>query len=67
MSHRIPFQRVNWITSIFLIVTFLVAVTCVPIYLWHYGLDWFQVSLFIFFYFATGMSITLGKVAPHEV
>jgi stearoyl-CoA desaturase (delta-9 desaturase) len=32
----------------------------VPLYLWHYGLDWFQFGLFLFFYIATGLSITLG-------
>ena len=60
MSLNIPYKRVNWITTSFLVVTFLLAVTAVPIYIWKYGVDWFQISLFIFFYFATGMSITLG-------
>lgn len=64
MSHplfsRIPWDRVNWNTSIFLAVINTLALTAVPIYLWHYGLDWFQVCLFLFFYIATGLSITLG-------
>lgn len=60
MSFRIPFRRVNWVTSIFLIGTAFVALTCVPLYLWRYGIDWFQFALFIFYFFATGMSITLG-------
>ena len=57
---RIPWGRVNWTTSIFLAVINTLAVTAVPLYIWHYGLDWFQVGLFFFFYMATGFSITLG-------
>jgi stearoyl-CoA desaturase (delta-9 desaturase) len=57
---RIPWDRVNWTTSIFLAVINTLAVTAVPLYIWHYGLDWFQVALFFFFYIATGFSITLG-------
>jgi stearoyl-CoA desaturase (delta-9 desaturase) len=57
---RIPWDRVNWKTSVFLAVINTLAVTAVPLYIWHYGLDWFQVLLFLFFYIATGMSITLG-------
>ena len=57
---RIPWDRVNWTTSIFLAVINTLALTAVPLYIWHYGLDWFQVGLFFFFYMATGFSITLG-------
>ena len=57
---RIPWDRVNWTTSIFLAVINTLAVTAVPLYIWHYGLDWFQVALFFFFYIATGFSITLA-------
>ena len=57
---RIPWGRVNWTTSIFLAVINTLAVNAVPLYIWHYGLDWFQVGLFFFFYMATGFSITLG-------
>ena len=42
---RIPFHRVNWPTSIFLMLTLLVAITGVPLYLWSFGLDWFLISL----------------------
>lgn len=55
-----PWKRVNWTTSIFLAVLNVLAVTAVPLYIWHFGLDWFQVGLFLFFYVATGLSITLG-------
>jgi stearoyl-CoA desaturase (delta-9 desaturase) len=57
---RIPWARVNWKTSVFLAVINTMAVTAVPLYIWHYGLDWFQVSLFLAFFIATGLSITLG-------
>lgn len=57
---RIPWKRVNWTTSIFLAVINTLAVTAVPLYIWHFGLDWFQVLLFLVFYIFTGISITLG-------
>jgi len=60
MFNKIPFSRVNWITSIFLITTALLAVTAVPIYLWHFGIDWFQFGMFFFYTVITIMSITLG-------
>ena len=47
MFHRIPFDKVNWSTSSFLIGTFLMSLTLVPAYIWHFGLDWFQVALFL--------------------
>ncbi|GAA5495519.1 hypothetical protein Rhal01_01696 [Rubritalea halochordaticola] len=60
MFNNFPFHRVNWKTSIFLILTFIVAVVATPIYIYHYGLDWFQVGMFFFYTVATIMSITLG-------
>ena len=57
---RIPTERINWTTSTFLIGTFLLTLTAVPLYLWKFGIDWFQISLFVVMAFATGMSITLG-------
>jgi stearoyl-CoA desaturase (Delta-9 desaturase) len=57
---RIPWNRVHWRNSLFLIGTFVLTLTAVPIYLWQYGLDLFQVFLFLFFFAATGLSITLG-------
>ncbi|MCA9230737.1 MAG: fatty acid desaturase [Planctomycetales bacterium] len=50
----------NWPNSTFLLSTLLAAITVVPWYLWTHGIDLFQILLFVFFYFATGMSITLG-------
>lgn len=58
--YRIPFDRVNWITSSFLIGTALIALVGLPVYLFKYGIDWFQVAMFAFYLTATMMSITVG-------
>ncbi|MFZ0709591.1 MAG: fatty acid desaturase [Terrimicrobiaceae bacterium] len=57
---RIPFDQVNWPTSSFLIGTFLMSLTLVPAYVWFFGLEWFQVALFLAMFVAVGFSITLG-------
>ncbi len=60
MFARIPFERVHWVTSSFLIGTLFLTLTAVPAYLYFFGLDWFQVILFFFMLSACGFSITLG-------
>ena len=60
MFSRIPFEKVNWQISSFLIGTLFLAVTAVPIYVWFFGLDAFQVGLFVLMFLATGFSITVG-------
>jgi stearoyl-CoA desaturase (delta-9 desaturase) len=60
MKFRIPFHRVNWPTSLFLMGTLLVSLTVVPVYLWKYGVDWFQCVLFLVFFASSAGSITLG-------
>jgi stearoyl-CoA desaturase (delta-9 desaturase) len=60
MALNLPLDRINWKTSIFLMSTTLIALTAVPVYLWYNGLNTFQVSLFLFYFAATGFSITLG-------
>src|SRR4051794_7072265 len=60
MFSRIPFHRVNWPTSAFLIGTLTLALTAVPAYLHCFGLDAFQVVLFLVMFCACGFSITLG-------
>ena len=60
MILRLPTDRINWTTSSFLIGTLVLTLTAVPAYIWHFGIDWFQVSLFLAFLAATGVSITLG-------
>ena len=53
-------QRMNWPNTTFLTSTLFLALTIVPWHIWNNGLDLFQILLFTFYYFATGMSITLG-------
>lgn len=60
MLARIPFNRINWTTSSFLIGTFALSITAVPLYLWYFGFDWFHLALFFALLSATGLSITLG-------
>jgi stearoyl-CoA desaturase (delta-9 desaturase) len=57
---RFPLHRINWTTSSFLIGTLAITLTAVPLYLWHFGLDWFQVALFFAMFMACGFSISLG-------
>ncbi|HJT82799.1 MAG TPA: hypothetical protein VJ719_16500 [Chthoniobacterales bacterium] len=60
MSFRIPIHRVNWTTSAFLIGTFFLTLTAVPLYLWHFGFDWFYFAVFAVSLALTGFSISLG-------
>ena len=60
MFKNIPFHRVNWVTSSFLIGTLFLSLTAVPLYIWNFGLDWFQCALFFVMLCACGFSITLG-------
>ena len=60
MFSRIPFEKVNWPTSVFLIGTLVLSLTAVPIYIWQFGIDWFQIALFFVMFWACGFSITLG-------
>ena len=57
---RLPLDRINWLTSCFLIGTLALTLTAVPLYLWFFGLDWFQVVLFFAMLAACGFSVTLG-------
>jgi len=57
---RFPFERINWTTSSFLIGTLALTLTTVPLYLWFFGLDPFQVFLFFVMLLAIGFSITVG-------
>ena len=60
MFPNLPLRRVNWVASIFLTATFFTAIIGTPLYIRHYGLDLFQVGLFLLYFILTGMSITLG-------
>ncbi|MBB5350183.1 stearoyl-CoA desaturase (delta-9 desaturase) [Haloferula luteola] len=60
MALKIPYSRVDWINTIFLLAISLLALVAAPIHLFRHGLDWFIGGLFAFYVIATGMSITLG-------
>src|SRR5271157_190894 len=60
MFSRFPFQRVDWLVSSFLIGTLFLSITAVPLYIWFFGVDWFQIALFCVMFGACGFSITLG-------
>jgi stearoyl-CoA desaturase (delta-9 desaturase) len=60
MFSRIPFKQINWTTSSFLIGTFLLSITAVPLYFWYFGFDWFHLALFGVLVSVTALSITLG-------
>ena len=60
MFSRFPFNRVHWLVSSFLIGTLFLSLTAVPLYLYRFGIDWFQVTLFFVMFCACGFSITLG-------
>ena len=60
MFKNIPFDRVVWLTSSFLIITLVLALTAVPAYLMNFSAGAFTWWLFAFYIFATGFSITLG-------
>ena len=60
MFKNIPFDRVNWTTSSFLVFTFFAAIIGTPIYFYQFGFDPFIIGMFVAFFIATGMSITLG-------
>jgi len=60
MIFRIPTNRINWQTSSFLIGTLFLALTATPAYIWHFGIDRFQIIFFFVMAIFTGLSITLG-------
>ncbi len=60
MISQIPTDRINWKTSSFLIGTLILALTATPLYIWHFGVDAFQVTFFLIMACLTGLSITLG-------
>jgi stearoyl-CoA desaturase (delta-9 desaturase) len=57
---KFPWKKIRWTNSVFLIGTFTTTVLGVPAYIWHHGLEPFQVALFVTLVIATGLSITLG-------
>jgi stearoyl-CoA desaturase (Delta-9 desaturase) len=60
MTFRQLLPRIDWVNSSFLIVIALLALTASPYYIYHYGVDAFQIGMLLFYLIATGLSITLG-------
>jgi stearoyl-CoA desaturase (delta-9 desaturase) len=60
MLFGFPRERINWLTSSFLIGTFILSLTAVPLYLWYFGVDWFHFIVGFVLLATTGFSITLG-------
>jgi len=60
MNDSPPCRRINWTASLFLTATLLTALIGTPLYLATFGLAPWLVALFLFYVFATGMSVTLG-------
>ena len=60
MLFRFPVDRINWTTSSFLIGTFVLTLTALPVYVWFFGIDWFQFAVAAALVLLTGFSITLG-------
>jgi len=56
----LPVERINWVSSSFLIGTALLTVTALPVYLWFFGFDWFHFGMFFVMFVLTGFSITAG-------
>jgi stearoyl-CoA desaturase (delta-9 desaturase) len=56
----LPLDRINWTTSLFLAGTLVLTLTAVPVYLYYFGLDWFQGALFFAMFSACGFSISTG-------
>jgi stearoyl-CoA desaturase (delta-9 desaturase) len=56
----LPVERINWVSSSFLIGTALLTVTALPVYLWFFGFDWFHFGMFFVMFLLTGFSITAG-------
>lgn len=51
---------INWTTALFLVGSFTVAMIGTPIYLWRFGVGWFDVLHFVAMAYVTGLSITIG-------
>lgn len=60
MNLRIPFERVDWVNTVFLFFISALAVVAAPWYILTQGLHWVLAVLFVFYAIATGLSITLG-------
>lgn len=53
-------RKNNWVNITFFAVTTLAGVIGTPIYIYHYGIAAAEVALFLFYFAATGLAITVG-------
>ena len=53
-------KQIDWVNTIFLTTTPVVAIVLGAIYFAQNGLQWSQIALAVIFYFATGLSVTGG-------
>ncbi|MBC7427629.1 MAG: fatty acid desaturase [Bacteriovorax sp.] len=60
IEHTEKVPKLDWVNTIFLTSTPIVAIALSWLYFSHHGLQWSQIALAILFYFITGMSITGG-------
>jgi stearoyl-CoA desaturase (delta-9 desaturase) len=57
---RLNFKNIHWSNSIFLVISPLIALTLTPVHIALHGLHLSMILLFIFYCFATSLSITAG-------
>ena len=55
-----PRRKTKWAGVILIAVLILCGLIGTPIYIYHYGLSKAEVILFLFYFFATGLAITVG-------
>ena len=61
MSHYSPPKRTTrWAAVIFIPATMLLGLIGTPLYIWKCGISFSEIALFLFFFVATGMAITVG-------
>lgn len=53
-------RKNNWVNIVFFTVTTLAGVIGAPVYVYHYGISAVEATLFLFYFGATGLSITVG-------
>lgn len=53
-------RKNNWVNISFFTITTLAGIVGAPVYAYHYGVSTTEVALFLFYFAATGLSITVG-------
>lgn len=55
-----PKRTTRWAAVIFIPLTMILGFVGTPFYIWKYGITFSEIALFLFYFFATGMAITVG-------